>query len=816
MSLLDFRLGARMLVRYPVLTVIGTAALAYAIAIGATMFALVSLMLWPSLPLPDGDRIVSIRMHDDAANTFEDRASADYLRWGGAVSTLEDLGAGRLLSRNLTMADEAVEPVKVAEVTASTFRTGRVAPIMGRALNDQDAAAAAPPVLVLGEWLWRTKFAGDPAIIGRSVMFGQTPTAVVGVMPEAFKFPSTAEVWVPLRIAATEAPRAGASIRIWARLKAGVTLDAANAELRAVGARASADWPATHAKLRPEVRPFAWAAMELGPTNRALVASFNLPFALLLLLISANVALLMFARAATRESEIVVRTALGATRGRVIMQFFSEALLLSGLALVAGLALASNGIRWAISIATLANEGEPLPFWFYQPLPTVSIAYACGLAILAAFVTGVLPALKVTRALSPRLRESSAGGGGLKFGGVWTVVIVAQIAVTVTFPVVTFFVQRDAWQIEHRQIGVPPAQVLSARLSRDRDLSPERFAAAVRQVRSGMTSVPGVGRVAVGDKLPLMWSGHYEIQVDEGGAGPHEDELPDAYRISTAAVDPDFFAAFDAAPLAGRLFTASDYTGTPRVAIVNQPFVDRVLGGRSPIGRRIRYTAVDEQAGQRPPLANDQPWIEIVGLVRDIGMAGELDPKIAGAYIPLDLTSTAGVYVAARVGAGADLKAASAALRRLGAEADPMLRITDVKTLDHVNDSALRQIEFLTKLTGALSLAALILSLSGIYAVMSFAVSRRTREIGIRVALGCGRPRVVLSILRRPLTQVATGVAVGAALVFLLSGQVGLSLNYALALSGYVLVVCAVCLLACVVPARRAMNVDPIAALRAD
>jgi predicted permease len=816
-SALDLRLGFRMLVRYPVLTVIGTAALAFAIAIGATVFGLVSLMLWPSLPLPDGDRIVSVRMHDDAANTFEDRASADFLRWRGAVSSLEDLGAGRLLSRNLTMADEAVEPVKVAEVTPSTFRTGRVAPIMGRALNDEDAAPVAPPVLVLGEWLWRTKFASDPAIVGRSVMLGQTPTAVIGVMPETFKFPSTAEVWVPLRIAGTEAPRAGASIRVWARLKAGVTLDAANAELRALGARASADWPATHAKLRPEVRPFAWAAMELGPTNRTLVAALNLPIALLLLLISANVALLMFARAATREPEIIVRTALGATRGRVIMQFFSEALLLTGLALAVGLALANNGIRWVIAtLAVSANDGEPLPFWFYQPLPPLSIAYAFGLAILAAFVTGVMPALKVTRALSPRLRQSSAGGGGLKFGGMWTVVIVAQIAVTVMFPAVTFFVQRDAWQIQHREIGVPPAQILSARLSRDRDLPPARFAEAVKRVRSGMASVPGVGRVTVGDKLPLMWSGHYEIQLDEGGAAAHEDELPDGYRISTAAVDPDFFAAFDATPLAGRLFAPSDYVGTPRVVIVNQPFVDRVLGGRSPIGRRIRYTAVDEAAGQRPPFAQDQPWLEIVGLVRDIGMAGELDPKLAGAYIPLDLTSTAGVYVAARVRPGADLKAASQALRKLGAEADALLRITDVRTLDHVNDSELRQIDFGTRLGGALSLATLILSLSGIYAVMSFAVSRRTREIGIRVALGSGRSRVVLSILRRPLLQVAAGVAAGAVLVLLLSGQTVASLRYALALFGYVLVVFGVCLLACVVPVRRALKVDPIAALRAD
>lgn len=816
LSLLDFRIGGRMLVRYPLLTIVGGLALSFAIALGAAVFAFISLILWPRLTLPEGDRVVMVRQYDEAASEFENRISADFLQWQRQSGSLVDLGAGRSLRRNLTTADGLLEPVVMAEVTASMFDLVRLPPVMGRALTDADAHPAAPPVMVIGYSLWQKRFRSDPGVVGQSVTLGEVPTTVVGVMPEGMAFPSTHEVWVPLPLNdARVAPRTGPGLMVWARLKPGVSLTQAGAEMAAIGAQAAVNWPATHAHLRPEVKPYAVAAgMQLGPLERMLIGSVNVAVGVLILLISGNVALLMFARAATRESEILVRTALGASRGRVIAQFFSEALVLSAIAAVVGLSIASAGIRWGIGAFTLAaNDGSPLPFWFSQPLPPLSIAYGCGLALLAAVVTGVLPALKVTRGLQSRLREKSAGGGGLKFGGVWTVLIVMQVALTMTFPVVTYFVKRDGWQIEERNIGTPLSQVLSARLSRDRDVTPQRYVTAVRELREGLASVPGVSHVTLADKLPLMWHGSYEVDVDEGGAGPKEEGF-EGYRISTAAVDPDFFDAFDAKPLAGRLFTLSDYVDQPRVAIVNQPFVDRVLGGRNPIGRRVRYTDIDNALGQRPVARSEDPWFEIVGLVRDLGMAQLLDPKVAGIYIPLDTKSVGSVYVGARV--QGDLTAASKALRQLAARADVTLRVSEVQSLDSVTANALREVDFWTKLLGATSLSVLMLSLTGIYAVMSFAVSRRTREIGIRVALGSDRARVVLAVLRKPLTQVAWGIVFGALLITLLSGQIVSTLQYYPVLAGYSLVMFGVCLLACLVPARRALRVDPIDALRSE
>jgi len=811
LSGLDFKLGVRMLVRYPVLTLVGSGSLALAIAIGSTVFAFISLMLWPRLPLPDGDQVVIVQHHDQSANTPESRVVADFLRWRGGMATLGDLAAGRRRARNIRMGDGIVEPISVAEVTASTFAMTRVAPILGRTLTDADAIAAAAPVLVIGERIWRERFAADPGLLGAQVLVSDVPTAVVGVMPAAFRFPSVFEAWQPLKLDdATVKPRAGMGITIWARMKPSVTPAQANAELAVLSAQAATDWPATHAHLIADVQPVAFS--EIGnPEERTLIAFMNLVVALLVLVVSGNVALLMFARAATREGEIVVRTALGASRSRLVGQFLAEALVLSTIATIAGLALGQQAMNWGVNTFTrAANGGEPMAFWITSTLPPISIAYGVGLALMATAVTGILPALKMTTGISSRLRETTAGAGGLKFGGVWTALIVAQIAATVTFPAIAFFAKAMAWQIEDQQIGVPPERYLSARLGRASDMSQARFETDVRRLREDLAAVPGVARVALADKLPLTWNGHYVIEVDEGGQGPTDEDFVNGHLISTAAVEPDFFAAFETAPIAGRLLTPADYVETPQVVVVNQSFVQKVLGGRNAIGRHLQYKSRSGD-GQILP---EQRWLKIVGVVRDMGMAVEPSPKTAGAYFPLRLGDLGSVMIAARV--SGDMTAATNAFRSIAARTNPALRVSDVQPLSLVTANGLRTINYVVRALSVVSLAAVVLALSGIYAVMSFAVSRRTREIGIRVALGSKPSRVVLAILRRPLLQVTAGIGFGGVLTFVIARLIEIKLGFSPAVIGYLLVMLGVCLLACVVPARRALNVDPIAALRAE
>ncbi len=818
LSLLDLRLGVRMLVRYPVLTVIGTASLAFAIFIGASVFALISLILWPTLPLPEGDRIVSVGLHDEATNQDESRLTADLLRWRGATTSLTDFSAGRGFNRNLTVGDGRIEPVYVAEVTPSTFGMTRVAPIAGRVLSDADADLAAPPVMVIGERLWRSRFGGDPAILQRSVTLADTPTAVVGIMPDGFAFPSVHEVWVPLRLDVTATPRTGMTLRVWARMKRGVSLQRAAAEFEVFSAAAAAEWPATHAQLRAAVHPFLSSTLTMKPAERVAFASVNLAVGVLIFLISGNVALLMFARAATRESEMLVRTALGASRGRLIRQFFAEALVLSVPAAILGLLLARKGIEWGMLAYRFGSDGRPLPFWLTPRLPPLSIAYGGGLALFAALITGVLPALKVTRGIASRLRASGAGGGGLRFGGMWTALIVAQIALTVLFPAVTFYAGVARARTEKVDIGVPLGQMLTARLGGDTDLPRVRYAAAVRRVRDALADTPGVAAVTMADTLPLMGQGHSVIGLDAGGGGPMERNV-DGYRVSWAAVAEDFFATVGAAPLAGRLFTAADYAGVPRVAVVNQSFVDHVLGGRNPIGRHLQilYEYRGNAGGERPPAGSNPPWIEIVGVVRDMGMDRGPSPFVAGFYVPLHPPPAGPIYVAARV--TGDISAAINAIHA-AARTEPLLRVSAVRTLADINAVAVSEDAFFVRLMSVVSASALVLALSGIYAVMSFTVSRRTREIGIRVALGSTRTRVAGSILRGPLIRMSIGIVAGWALAIVpplaFDGALERGPRLAAGIFAYLAVMYIVCLLACLVPARRAMAVDPMQALRAE
>jgi putative ABC transport system permease protein len=827
MSWLDFKLGMRMLVRYPGLTVVGGLAMAFAIWIGAGAFEVIRQTAYPVLPLDEGDRVVGIVTQDVAASRAERRVVHDYETWRTELRTLQDVGAYRLLARNLIAPDGSAEPVDVAEMTSSGFRVARVAPLLGRTLVEADEAPGAASVAVIGYDVWQRRFNADPDIIGRTVHLGRTPTTVVGVMPEEFGFPVSQRFWVPFRIDAAEHERgAGPGIGVFARLADGATLEQAQAEVTTLARRAAAAFPQTNEHLQPEVLPFARSIINLSGTESLLVFSTNIFLVLLLMLMCANVALLMFARAATRESEIVVRSALGASRGRIVTQLFAEALVLGSLASLIGLAAAGAGLRWGLGIAEaeLLN-GTRVPFWIRDSLGATTILYAILLTLLGAAIAGVLPALKITRGLQARLRETAAGGGGLRFGGVWTAVIITQVAVTVAFPAVAYFVRRDAVQIETEDVGFQAGRYLSARFEIDRDWTghetPDEFAArferAFTDLRARIEADPAVAGMTFGERLPRMYHPHRLIELDEGPAAPLHPAWP-AYRVSSADVEPLFFDVLDVPIDAGRAFTLADVEADAAVVIVNRSFVNRVMGGRSPIGRRIRYTHFEED-NSTVTAENPGPWLEIIGVVRDLGLAvGQThDPKQAGIYHPTRIRDTYPAHVVIHV--NGEAAGFAPRLRALAAQADPSLRLYEAVPMDDLSLTEIQFYDFWFRLLAAVSVIALLLSLAGIYAAMSFAVSRRTREIGIRVALGCDRRSIVLAIFRRPLIQVTAGVLAGAGLVlfFDVGMETGMVSGGALlSTAAYALVMFAVCMLACIVPTRRALTVQPTEALRAD
>jgi hypothetical protein len=436
-----------------------------------------------------------------------------------------------------------------------------------------------------------------------------------------------------------------------------------------------------------------------------------------------------------------------------------------------------------------------LPFWINDSLTPSTVVYGVGLAMIVAVIIGVFPALKITRkGLDARLRSYSAGGGGYRFGGVWTAVIVAQVAVTVVFPAAAFFFHRWVVAGQTRDVGFAAKEYLSARLVMDPGTSP-RTSTIVEELRRQFSAEPGV--TAVTSPTVFRACG---MRADGSKSRVMRCRRPTATTSGWHRLTPTSSARYvrRSLPVAGSRRAMSLLV--VRSAIVNASFVARVLRGRNPIGHRVRLVGRD---AEHPP----GPWIDIIGLVRDLGMGGT---DGVGLYRPL-ASDAATVHVAVHVPGGPE--AFGDRLRALANRVDPTLRVYDLMPLDRVGADQWLESQYMSRLLAVLSGVALLLSLMAIYAVMAFTVVQRTREIGTRVALGADHWRVIAAIVRRPLLQIGLGIGAGGALVGLIS--VSLFENTptpfeATLIAAYALLMLAVCLSACVVPIRRALRLEPV------
>ena len=818
LSWLDFKVGFRMLSRYPMLTVVGSLAMAVAIAVGAGTFEVITRVIDPSLPLPDGERIVALNYWDRAESDTRPPSAYDVLNWREGLRTLEDIGAFRPIQPNLIVGDRVAEPVNAAEISAAAFRVAGVPPLMGRVLVDDDESPQSPAAVVIGHSLWTMRFGADPAVIGRIVRIGAAQATVVGVMPEGFAFPVRQDLWVPLRVGGLpRAPGQGPGLRVFGRLATGIELPQAQAELTVFGSRVAEQLPKQYENLQPQVRPYAESFVPIPQDLlvRAGIHSINAFGALFLVVVCGNVALLMFARAATREREILVRRALGAARSRIVMQLFAEALVLAVIAAMLGLAATDFGLKW--TLAALSTEAEGWPFWFEGGLSATTVTYSAWLTLLAAAVAGVVPALKITRTnMEAALRQGSAGAGGVRMGGMWTAVIVAQIAATVLFTAVAYVVQRQAASIASAKAAFPAEEYLAVRLEMDRDDDPflRRYEATAREMEQRVAAEANVAGVTLAERLPLMASASGAIELDDPGPGS---VMGREHFVTTTAVDLDFFDVFQTPVLAGRGFAPLDTAAGANTVVVNQLFVNHVLSGRNAVGRRIRYRVEDSQAIKEPG-----PWFEIIGVVRDLVPEPEAPMSLDIPAKPLvyhtigsNRTQSYPLYLATHVRSG-DPTSVLPTLRRIAAEINPGLRLSDIQRLDQGTSSDARAWNGFANFILVVSAIALVLSLAGIYAITSFTVSRRTREIAVRVALGAQVSNIVTNVFRGPFFQVAMGVGVGCLMMGALVARFGTVSSHAALLVGYGTIMMGVCALACIGPLLRVFRVQPTEVLRDD
>lgn len=832
---LDLKLGARMLIKYPGLTTVGVLGMAVGIGIGAGSFAFFYSYLDPPLPLDEGERVVGLRIWDADANQGEPHALHDFVAWRDELDSVEDLGAFRTLRRNLIASDGPSELVTVAEVTASGFRLARVAPLLGRYLIDEDEREGAPPVAVIGYDVWRSRYGADPAVVGRSVRLGNVTYTIVGVMPEGYAFPVNHRLWIPLKAdPAKYERREGPAIDVFGRLAPGVTMESAQAELTAIGQRTAAAFPNTHEHLRPRIVPYT--ALWFDELSRWEVRILQFFLILLLAVVCVNVAILIYARTATRQAEIAVRTALGASRGRIIGQLFMEALVLSTVAAAVGLGLAWLALGKVSAL--LERELGGAPFWAGYGLSFETVLYALGLTVLAAVIAGVVPAFKATgRWMQTGLRELG-GSTSLRLGKTWNTLIVVQVAFSVALLPPTLALAWESVRHGTAESGFAAEEYLTALVGMDREVPPTaeaeayqrevatRFANHQAELVRRLEALPGVTGTTFAMNLPgeepTVW-----IEIE--GVAPPKTRSTKISASGLAAregttlgqevgynrVGENFFDVFDVPLLAGRRFHSGDLEAGASFVIVNRNLVDQFLGGGNALGRRLRY--VGRGGDARPGDVELGRWYEIVGVVGNLPR-NAMEPGLSKArlYHPAAPGEILPVQFALRV-RGTAPETLAGRLREITLALDGTLRLHQVLPLDEVYDQERMGLYMGALALALVTLSVVLLSTAGIYALMSFTVSQRRREIGIRTALGADPQRLLWSLFSRAAGQLAIGVVLGLGVAALLEN---LSEGELLGGKGPVLLpivsvlMLAVGLLAAVEPAQRGLRVEPTEALR--
>jgi predicted permease len=669
-------------------------------------------------------------------------------------------------------------------------------------------------VLVIGYQAWQVHFAGDPDIIGRTVQLGGVPRTIVGVMPPGFEFPTVHQFWIPLREDPVEhAPGEGPSISTFGRLAPGVTREQAQAEVRAVAQQTVATRPDSDVPLRPLVLPYSQQVVEDPAVLWALRAAQWLAGALTVV-VAINLAILIYARTVTRLGEIAVRSALGASRRRILAQLYIEALMLALVGAAVGLGLTRYGLD---VIQTMNETSGTLPYWINFELSPGAIIFAVGLAMMSALIMGVLPGLKATGAgVSANLHELH-GRSGTRLGATWTTLVVAQVAVAVAVLPATAFIALRVIQIEMAGTGFAAESIVVAKAGPSPDAPPvDRDRAAVRQLelKTRLEAEPGVAGVAFSSRIPgnafprrIRFEDGVRVRVQAEHVA--DVGITDALFPSTNSVSIGMFDTYGVEMLAGRTFAAAD-VGTTNV-VVNRSFVEMYLLEPNAVGLSFRF---DNKAANAAPVR----WYQIVGVVHDfptfaVNLTREREPTI---FHPAGVGEISPVLLSVRF-AGAIPATFMHRFREIGAEVDPTLHLTEMGVLADHYETLRGTLRTAAWAAALVTTSVLLLSAAGIYALMSFTVAQRTREIGIRTALGAPPRRVLLNVFRRAAWQVCAGVVVGSVLSAGAFVAIGVGAVRAMPLLlGVAGIMALVALLATFGPARRGVRIQAIEALRAE
>ncbi len=798
----DSRQSARALLKQPGLAIIAVLALTLGIGLTTMMFSIIQGALLRGLPFDNADRIAAVGSLDSARGDSQPQnvAQPDFAAWAQSQRSFEVLGAYYEGTINISDGSREAERFDGAFITAAALNMVGVPPLMGRSLQAADESPGAPKVALIGHDVWQRRYSSDPAILNRSIRVNGQPATIVGVMRDGFKFPSDGQVWVPLTIdPRREAFKTAQAVIPVGLLAPGVTMDAANAEFAALAARLATEYPDTNRTMTATAMPFV--SRFLGPEVLSLLLTMLGAVFGVLLIACANVANLLIARTAVRAKEIAIRTALGASRGRVIRQLLAESAVLAAAGTIGGLGLAYAGI----SLFNRAIVDTQPPFWIDIRLDPTVLAFTALVSVVATLAAGLLPALQASRAdVNDVLKDETRGSSGLRVGRLSRALVVVEIAVSCGLLVASGLAIKSIVNLKTTDFGFATDSVLTARLALfESDYpTPEARARFYADLAARLNAIPGAARATVAMSLPATGTNRARIVIDGVTYAAKDDHPP----VSSTAIGPGFFETFGRQLLRGRPFRDSDAIGAPRVAIVNEAFVAKFIEGGDPIGRRFRRS--DAEPGS---------WITVIGVAPDLYLGDLQARRLEGFYTPIAQDPPRFASLAVRT-EGPPM-GMTAAVRAEVSAIDADLPIYWVRTMTEFLAENTWHYQVFGSLFAAFGLAALFLSTVGLYGVTSFSVSRRTQEIGVRMALGASGGRVRLMVLRQGLGQLAIGLSAGlvlaAGLAQLLTVLMfGVKPFDAAVFSLVIVALFAATMLACIVPAQRALRVSPTTALR--
>lgn len=797
----DIRFAVRTLAREKGFTIAAVLCLALGIGVNTVIFSAVNAILLRPFPYQEPDALVAIRQTNERQRLDDNEVSPyDYVEWQRQTRSFESMGAYANTLFTLVGDDGDAENVQGGAITWSMFGTLGVRPIIGRDFQPEDDVPNGPAVVLLSHALWEQRFQGDSAVVGTTVRLNGRETVILGVMPRDFEFPGRARAWRPLQ-RDPETSRGQHFLDVVARIRPGVSLSAAEAEVNGVAAQLAERFPESNREWGASV--VSLREHEVGETAPVLLLMQGAVL-FVLLIACANVANLMLVRSASRHRELAIRTTLGAGRGQIVRQLLTESVVVA----LVGAALGALLAVWGLDLV-LAMIPDFLPFWMRFEIDGTVLAFTTGLAVATGLVFGLAPALQASRVeLHDALKEGGrTSSGGARQRRLRNALIVAEVALSLVLLAGAGLMMKSFLRLQSEPPGFSP----EGRLALSVNLRDPRYDSlfvrteALQRAFARIEAIPGVVDASAVSLFPLSGASTgtaFFLEREAIVAGQE-------HGAENRSVFPDYFALMNTPMLRGRTFTAQELADSARVLIVNRTLADRFFPGQDPTGERLRLG----------PNASS-PLFTIVGVVadvrqRELGVAPE--PQL---YLPYTRQPSREMTLVVRSAAGDPASLVPAIRAAVRAEA-PNVPVFGVATAQEIVEQSLWQERLYGRLFASFAVIALVLASVGVYGVIAYAVSQRTHEIGVRVALGANPREIFALVLRSGVVLSVAGVALGLAgalaLTRLLDGLLyGVSVRDPAIFTGVPLLLVAVAVLAGVIPARRATSVDPVEALRVE